>query len=66
MRILSGMRPSGRLHLGHLYVLERWMQLQAAHECYFFVADWHALSTNFDETETIRTLTYDMVADCCT
>jgi len=63
LRVLSGMRPSGRLHLGHLYVLERWMELQAEHDCYFFVADWHALSTNYDEAAAVLDLTHDMVAD---
>jgi len=63
MRILSGMRPSGRLHIGHLSVLGNWLRLQEDHECFFFVADWHALTTAFDETGPIRENTREMLAD---
>ncbi|MDA8097392.1 MAG: tryptophan--tRNA ligase [Desulforudis sp.] len=63
MRIVSGMRPSGRLHIGHLSVLGNWIRLQAEHECFFFVADWHALTTSFDNTEAIRENTREMVVD---
>jgi tryptophanyl-tRNA synthetase len=49
--ILSGMRSTGRLHLGHLSVLENWRKLQDEYRCYFMVANWHALTTAFDETE---------------
>ncbi len=62
-RILSGMRPTGRLHIGHLSVLENWVNLQNSYQCYFFVADLHALTTAFDQTENIRENTREMVAD---
>ncbi len=48
-RVLSGMRPTGPLHLGHYYgVLKNWLELQERHECFFFVADWHALTTEYE------------------
>ena len=53
-RILSGMRPTGSLHIGHLSVLENWVRLQEDYETFYMVADWHALTTSFDETDTIR------------
>jgi len=54
-RVLSGMQPSGLLHLGnYLGALQNWKQLQAEHECFFFVADWHALSTNYADTSRMR------------
>lgn len=62
-RILSGMRPTGRLHIGHLSVLENWRRLQEEYSCHYFVADWHALTTTFDETGGIRKNTVEMVAD---
>ena len=63
-RILSGMRPTGRLHLGHLLgTLHTWRELQATHECFFFVADWHALTTDYDRTEGIATNIVEMVTD---
>ena len=63
MRILSGMRPTGRLHIGHLVgALENWVKLQnEGHECFYFVADWHALTTHYDETEHLKEYTRDMV-----
>ncbi|MEW6573882.1 MAG: tryptophan--tRNA ligase [Bacillota bacterium] len=63
MRILSGMRPTGRLHLGHLSVLENWMRLQEENECFFFIADWHALTTEYENPREIKGFTYEMVAD---
>lgn len=63
MRIVSGMRPSGRLHMGHMSVLKNWIRLQDDHECFFFVADWHALTTTFDDTGAIRDNAREMVAD---
>src|SRR5690606_39676958 len=49
-RVLSGMRPTGALHLGHLHgVLKNWIELQHEYECFFFVADWHALTTHYEE-----------------
>lgn len=61
--ILSGMRPTGKLHLGHLCVLENWVRLQDEYDCHFFVADWHALSTTFDEKTDMRQKSRDMVTD---
>jgi tryptophanyl-tRNA synthetase len=63
-RILSGMRPTGRLHLGHYHgVLRNWVKLQHEAECYFFVADWHALTTHYDEPQIIEENVWDMVID---
>lgn len=62
-RILSGMRPTGKLHLGHLSVLENWVSLQKEYECYFFVADWHALTTSFENSSVIKGFTHDLVLD---
>lgn len=63
-RILSGMRPTGRLHLGHYHgVLRNWTSLQASHECFFFVADWHALTTAYENREVISQSVWDMVVD---
>ena len=63
-RILSGMRPTGRLHLGNLHgALENWIQLQNQYECFFFVADWHALTTDYAAPEAIRGNTREMVMD---
>ena len=63
-RILSGMRPTGRLHLGHLVgALENWVKLQEQYDCFFFVADWHALTTDYADTEKINEHTLQMVTD---
>jgi tryptophanyl-tRNA synthetase len=63
-RILSGMRPTGRLHLGHYHgVLANWIKLQHEYPCLFFVADWHALTTAYDEPEGIAQNSWDMVVD---
>ena len=63
-RVLSGMRPTGKLHLGHFHgVLKNWIELQHTHECYFFVADWHALTTEYDNSELIADHVTDMVID---
>ncbi|MFO7819840.1 MAG: tryptophan--tRNA ligase [Halanaerobacter sp.] len=62
--ILSGMRPTGKLHLGHLIgVLDNWSQLQEDYNCVFEVADWHALTTKYDQTENIQQHIREMVAD---
>ena len=54
-RIVSGMRPTGRLHLGHYHgVLKNWIKLQHEFECFFFVADWHALTTHYDDSGVIE------------
>ncbi|HSD96318.1 MAG TPA: tryptophan--tRNA ligase, partial [Sulfuricaulis sp.] len=64
MRVLSGMRPTGRLHLGHYHgVLKNWVQLQSQYECFFFVADWHALTTHYEDPHIIEESVWDMVVD---
>ena len=63
-RVLSGMRPTGRLHLGHYHgVLKNWVKLQHEYPCLFFVADWHALTTDYDEPGKIEENAWDMVID---
>ncbi len=63
-RVLSGMRPTGRLHLGHYHgVLKNWIRLQHEYECFYFVADWHALTTHYEEPDVIRENIWDMVID---
>ena len=62
--IVSGMRPTGRLHLGHLHgALSNWVKLQAEHDCFFFSADWHALTTNYHQTDAIKTAEREMFVD---
>lgn len=62
--IVSGMRPTGKLHLGHyLGVIQNWVQLQDKYDCYFFAADWHALTTKYDKTDELRQNTLDVVMD---
>ena len=57
-RVLSGMRPTGALHLGHYHgVLKNWIKLQHEHQCLFFVADWHALTTGYQDSLEIERLT---------
>jgi tryptophanyl-tRNA synthetase len=63
-RVLSGMRPTGALHLGHYHgALKNWVRLQATHDCYFFVADWHALTTHYEHREVIEKNVFEMVID---
>jgi tryptophanyl-tRNA synthetase len=63
-RVLSGMRPTGNLHLGHYHgVLKNWLKLQHEHECLFFVADWHALTTHYDTPQVIEDNVWEMVID---
>ncbi|HET6756922.1 MAG TPA: tryptophan--tRNA ligase, partial [Burkholderiales bacterium] len=63
-RVLSGMRPTGKLHLGHHHgVLKNWVRLQREHPCFFFVADWHALTTHYEEPEIIEQNIWEMVID---
>jgi tryptophanyl-tRNA synthetase len=63
-RVLSGMRPTGALHLGHYHgALKNWVRLQSEYECFFFVADWHALTTHYESREVIEKNVYDMVID---
>jgi len=63
-RVLSGMRPTGRLHLGHYHgALKNWARLQNEFPCFFFVADWHALTTHYETPAVIEQYTYDTVID---
>ena len=63
-RVLSGMRPTGALHLGHYHgALKNWVKLQQTHDCFYFVADWHALTTHYENPEVIEKSVYDMVID---
>ena len=63
-RVLSGMRPTGRMHIGHYHgALRNWIRLQEEHECLFFAADWHALTTHFDEAEAISDTVWEMFVD---
>jgi len=63
-RVLSGMQPSGLLHLGNLMgALDNWRKLQDQYECYYFIADWHALTTNYADTSNIRAHSREMVID---
>jgi tryptophanyl-tRNA synthetase len=63
-RVLSGMRPTGRLHLGHYHgVLKNWLRLQNEYQCLFFVADWHALTTHYDTPQMIEENVRDMTID---
>lgn len=63
-RVVSGMRSTGALHLGHYHgVLKNWIKLQHEYECYFFVADWHALTTHYDEPENIENHVWEMLID---
>jgi len=63
-RIVSGMRPTGALHLGHYHgAIKNWVKLQAEYPCYYFVADWHALTTHYETPEVIEENVWDMVID---
>jgi tryptophanyl-tRNA synthetase len=63
-RVVSGMRPTGKLHLGHLVgALNNWAGLQTEYECFYFVADWHALTSDYADTSGIVASAYDMAAD---
>jgi tryptophanyl-tRNA synthetase len=63
-RVLSGMRPTGRLHLGHYFgALSNWLKLQEEFECFFFVADWHALTTHYEDTSSIAENTLQIAMD---
>jgi tryptophanyl-tRNA synthetase len=63
-RVVSGMRPTGRLHLGHLVgALGNWVPLQDRYDCFYFVADWHALTSDYADTAQLTTYTYENVAD---
>ena len=63
-RVLSGMRPTGRMHIGHYHgALKNWVKLQEEYECFYFAADWHALTTHFESTETIAETVWEMFVD---
>ncbi len=63
-RIVSGMRPTGSLHLGHLEgVLKNWIKLQREYECFYFIADWHALTTEYEDPKNIRNYTREILLD---
>jgi tryptophanyl-tRNA synthetase len=63
-RVVSGMRPTGKLHLGHLVgALSNWVELQDSYECFYFVADWHALTSEYADTAEITANALDNVAD---
>lgn len=63
-RVLSGMRPTGRLHLGHYHgVIKNWIKLQHEYQCFFFVADWHALTTDYEDPSNMEDSVWEMVID---
>jgi tryptophanyl-tRNA synthetase len=63
-RVLSGMRPTGRMHIGHYHgALKNWLRLQEEYECLYFVADWHALTSHYESAETIADSTWEMLID---
>lgn len=63
-RIVSGMRPTGKMHLGHLHgALNNWKSLQKEYECFYFIADWHALTTEYADSGIIRESTMDILID---
>ncbi len=63
-RIVSGMRPTGKMHLGHLHgALNNWKALQRDYECFFFIADWHALTSEYANTEIIKESVYEIIKD---
>ena len=64
LRVLSGMRPTGAMHLGHYHgALKNWVRMQQEYECFYFVADWHALTTHYEEREVMEKYVYEMVVD---
>ena len=63
-RVLSGMRPTGRMHIGHYHgALKNWIRLQEEYPCLFFAADWHALTTHYESTEAIKDTVWEMFVD---
>jgi len=63
-RIVSGMRPTGRLHLGHVHgALNNWRSLQKDYQCFYFIADWHALTSEYEHTEIIKESTRGIIID---
>jgi tryptophanyl-tRNA synthetase len=66
-RIVSGMRPTGKLHLGHLHgALNNWRSLQEDYQCFYFIADWHALTSEYENTDIIKQSTIDIIIDWIT
>lgn len=62
--VLSGMRPTGSLHLGNYFgALDNWLKLQDDYKCYFFIADWHALTTGYENTKDIKTNINELIMD---
>lgn len=62
-RILSGMRPTGSLHIGHLSVVQNWVKLQEEYNCFFAIADWHALTTGYEDKLDLKNLIKDIAVD---
>ena len=63
-RVLSGFRPTGPMHVGHLVgALDNWVRLQDSHDCFFVIVDWHALTTHYEDPRIISESTMDMVVD---
>ncbi len=63
-RVLSGMRPTGRMHIGHYHgALKNWVRLQEEYECLYFAADWHALTTHYETPERIEDSVQEMFID---
>jgi tryptophanyl-tRNA synthetase len=63
--VLSGLRPTGRVHLGNYFgAVRNWVQLQDQYRCYYFIADWHALTSDYADPSRVRQATFDAVADC--
>lgn len=63
-RVLSGMRPTGRLHIGHYFgALKNWVDMQDEYDCYYMSADWHALTTDYADTSDLKQNSFEMIAD---
>lgn len=62
-RILSGMRPTGKLHIGHLSVLNNWVKMQDEYDCFYVIVDWHALTTSFDDVKEIQDNIFEIAVD---
>jgi len=63
-RVLSGMRPTGLLHLGNLHgALANWVEMQETYDCFFFIADWHALTSDYEDPSAITSYTRDVLID---
>ncbi len=63
-RIVSGMRPTGRIHLGHIHgAISNWIRLQEEYDCFYFIADWHALTSDYADTKDLKTYIYEIIVD---